>query len=75
MVGDGQFAMYAVLRLWMWVDCGVEVVSVCWRHMTMPDGTWVCFLRASGVDVRMLGGARGGAPAPWGRFFCNLSDS
>jgi hypothetical protein len=53
----------------MWVECGVEVVSVCWRHTTMHDGTWVCFQRASSVDVRKLGGARGGAPAPWGGFF------
>ena len=59
----------------MWIKCGVEVVSVCWRHTTKPDGTWVCFLRASGVDVRTLGGARGGAPAPWGGSFCNLLDS
>jgi hypothetical protein len=53
----------------MWVGCGGEVVSVCWRHTTMLDGTWVCFMRASGVDVRTLGGTRGGAPAPWGGFF------
>jgi hypothetical protein len=58
----------------VWVECGVEVVRVCWRHTTRPDGTWVCFLRASGVDIRTLGGARGGALTPWGGEFCYLSD-
>jgi hypothetical protein len=32
------------------------VVGVCWRHTTMSYGTWVCFLWASGVNVRTLGG-------------------
>jgi hypothetical protein len=51
------------------VECGVEVVNVCWRHTTTPGRTWISFLPASGVDVRTLGGARGGAPTPWGEFF------
>jgi hypothetical protein len=48
----------------------VGVVGVCWRHTTMSDGTWVCFPWASGVNVRTLGGARGGARYPWGVMFC-----
>jgi hypothetical protein len=48
----------------------VEVVGVCWRHTTMSDGNLVCFPWASGVNVWTLGGARGGAPHPWGIVFC-----
>jgi hypothetical protein len=59
----------------VWVECVIEVVNMCWRHTTMLDGTWVCFLLASGVNVRTLGGARGGAPNPWRGEFCNLLDS
>jgi hypothetical protein len=28
-----------------WVECGVEVVNVCWRHTTKPDGTKVVLFR------------------------------
>ena len=58
-----------------WRERGLEVVSVCWRHTTRSDGTWVCFSRTSDGNVRTLGGARESAPAPWEGDFCNLYDT
>jgi hypothetical protein len=51
--------------------CGGFVVeSVCWRHTTIVDGTWVFRLRAADGNVRTLVGARWSAPYPC-RAFCN----